>query len=176
MRAGPAALCSVPTGNPGGRADPRLQPMHRHGLVTLRHSGGGGRARDSPSSPAAAEESPCSGSQTGAAMLSPNLCWALVPQLSGGFCTAEMCPRSRRAEFLGDSKHPGRLADALGCVSPLPEPLLVCLTCALTPPGSPRSKAQALLPLLVEALGFLPPPRDHLGFHCHLSVRFHGNQ
>lgn len=47
---------------------------------------------------------------------------------------------------------------------------------SLTPPGLPRSEAQALLPLLVEALGFLPPPRDHLGFHCHLSVCIHGNQ
>lgn len=60
--------------------------------------------------------------------------WALVPQLVGSFCTAEMGPSRGGAEFLRDSKHPGRLADALGSVSPLPKPLLGCSTLVCSDP------------------------------------------
>lgn len=40
-QAGPAALSSPPE-NDGGKADPRLQPIHRHGLISLKQPGGGG--------------------------------------------------------------------------------------------------------------------------------------
>lgn len=104
-QAGPAALCS-----PWGMVVVEQTPAHPQAwLETLKHPDGEERARDSPSSPAIAEKSPGSESQTWSSSAVPkhglwlgpgqglyHLCWALVPQFLGGFCTAEMGPNSKR--------------------------------------------------------------------------------
>lgn len=88
--------------------------------------------------------------------------WALVPQLVGSFCAAEMGPSRGGAEFLRDSKHPGKLADALGSVSPR---LSLCLaaqpSCALTLPRFTTERSA----------GTATPPRGSAGF----STSFQGS-